>query len=61
MIDHRRLGALPPSAVAMAGIPFDANSSFLRGPALAPPRIREALYCGSANRFSESCRHYRYG
>lgn len=31
------------------GIPYDARSSFLRGPAEAPPAIREALHCGSAN------------
>jgi agmatinase len=41
------------SEVALLGIPFDANSSFLRGPALAPPRIRQALFSGSANLCTE--------
>lgn len=37
----------------VVGIPFDENSSFLRGPAGAPARIREALHCGSANLSTE--------
>ncbi len=40
--------------VALVGVPFDAYSSFLRGPALAPPRIRQALYSGSMNMFTEA-------
>ncbi len=40
--------------VKLLGIPFDANSSFLRGPAHAPARIRLMDAEGSANRFSES-------
>ena len=36
------------------GIPFDANSSFLRGAALAPQRIRFMDKEGSANSYSES-------
>jgi len=36
------------------GIPFDGNSSFLKGPALAPSRIRLMDADGSANSFSES-------
>lgn len=36
------------------GIPSDGNSSFLRGPALAPSRIRLMQTDGSANSFSES-------
>jgi arginase len=39
--------------VSLLGIPFDAHSSYLRGPALAPPRIREALYYGSSNLWAE--------
>jgi agmatinase len=38
----------------LIGIPFDANSSFLKGPALAPARIRQADLDGSANKFSEN-------
>lgn len=39
--------------LALLGIPYDLNSSFLRGPALAPPRIRQMAKDGSANDFSE--------
>lgn len=35
------------------GVPFDENSSFLRGPAQAPAAIRQALHCGSANDSTE--------
>jgi len=35
------------------GIPFDANSSYLRGAAAAPPKIREALRCDSSNLWTE--------
>jgi len=28
-------------SISILGIPFDANSSFRKGPALAPSRIRE--------------------
>lgn len=40
--------------IQLTGIPFDANSSFLKGPALAPGRIRLMDADGSANSFSES-------
>jgi arginase len=43
------LETLPPCAVAVVGVPLDENSSFLRGPALAPRRIRDALHAGSSN------------
>jgi agmatinase len=36
------------------GIPYDGNSSFMKGPALAPPRIRQMDTDGSANAFSEN-------
>jgi arginase len=39
--------------IKLIGIPFDANSSFLKGPALAPPRIRLMETDGSANAFCE--------
>ena len=35
-------------------VPFDGNSSFLKGPALAPPRIRLMNTDGSANSFCEN-------
>ena len=42
------------STIHLVGIPYDSNSSFLKGPALAPPRIRLMDKDGSANAFSES-------
>jgi arginase len=38
----------------LLGIPFDANSSYLRGAAGAPPLIREAFRCDSANSSTET-------
>jgi agmatinase len=40
--------------VALIGIPFDENSSYMRGTALAPPFIREAFYSDASNSFTES-------
>lgn len=40
--------------IKLLGIPFDGNSSFLKGPALAPARIRLMDTEGSANPFSEN-------
>ncbi len=42
--------------VAVVGIPFDANSSYLKGPAEAPAAIRDAYYSDSANFYTESGR-----
>ena len=39
--------------VALIGIPYDSNSSFLRGPSYAPPRIRLMDKDGSANSYAE--------
>jgi arginase len=39
--------------VSLLGIPYDANSTYVRGPAEAPSRIREALYCNSSNLWTE--------
>jgi arginase len=39
--------------LVLLGIPFDANSSYLRGPAEAPAKIREALRCDSTNTWAE--------
>ena len=38
----------------LLGVPFDANSSYLRGAADAPPLIREAFHCDSSNSSTES-------
>jgi agmatinase len=36
-------------SVRVLGVPYDAQSSFLRGPAQAPAAVRRVLHCGSAN------------
>ena len=38
----------------MIGIPFDGQSSYLRGPVEAPPKIREAMACDASNKWTES-------
>jgi len=40
--------------IKVLGVPYDLNSSFLRGPGYAPDRIRIMDIEGSANRFSEN-------
>lgn len=45
---------LQPGTVAVIGVPTDENSSFLRGPAQAPARIRQVLHAGSSNLTSEN-------
>jgi agmatinase len=41
-------------SISLLGIPFDANSSYRRGPAQAPPLIRAALASDSSNLFAEN-------
>jgi agmatinase len=43
-----------PTAPVLIGIPFDAQSSYLRGPAAAPPLIRRALNCEAGNSWTET-------
>jgi arginase len=43
------LGGTP----TLIGLPYDASSSYQRGPAEAPPVIREALWSPSANSWTE--------
>lgn len=38
----------------LLGLPYDASSSFLRGPAHAPPLIREQLWSPATNSWSEA-------
>jgi len=48
-------GTRPTGArVVLVGVPYDASSSFLRGPAMAPGIIRAALDSDSNNGWSES-------
>lgn len=42
------------SKISLLGIPHDENSSFMRGPAEAPPAIRRQLRCDAYTDFSES-------
>lgn len=42
------------SIPTLLGLPYDASSSFLRGPALAPPLIREQLWSEATNPWSEA-------
>ena len=42
-----------PNGISVIGLRYDKKSSFLRGPALAPPLIREALFSESGNQYSE--------
>jgi agmatinase len=44
----------PPGIPVLLGVPFDANSSYMRGAADAPPLIREAFHCASSNSSTES-------
>ena len=50
----RHFENLQSGMVAVVGIPFDANSSFMQGPALAPAQIRKAWNSGSMNLCAES-------
>jgi arginase len=47
------LDRVGPRSVALLGIPLDENSSFLRGSALAPARVREVLASGASNLCAE--------
>jgi arginase len=44
--------------IALIGIPWDENSSFMRGPAEAPPLIREALFSEASGFRSEDGREF---
>ena len=55
-IDQQLIDTLEEKMVAVIGAPYDENSTYMRGPAQAPPKIREALHCGSANFCSEDVR-----
>ena len=50
----RAANGLPPGGVAILGVPFDGNSSFLPGSAEAPAKIIEALNSSSSNLCCES-------
>lgn len=48
-MDNMRRAGVP----TLLGIPFDGQSSYLRGAGDAPAKIREALRCDAANSWSE--------
>lgn len=48
------LASIRPGEVAVLGIPWDGSSTFLRGAAEAPPRIRQALQSPARNLTAES-------
>ncbi len=50
---EQKTTSLREGEVAIIGVPLDENSSFLRGAALAPPLIREALRSRSSNMSTE--------
>ncbi|MBU8923454.1 MAG: agmatinase [Bacteroidales bacterium] len=55
MININKLpGRTDDTRIIFAGLPFDHNSSFMKGPADAPPKIREALFSSSSTMWSES-------
>ena len=47
--------------IKLLGIPYDHNSSFLKGPSYAPDRIRLMDKEGSANQFAESGKEIKPG
>ncbi len=48
------LEKLEPRKLALIGVPDDSNSSFFRGPAEAPPAIREQLFSDAFNMWTET-------
>lgn len=53
-MDLDRMTANSPGATpTLIGLPYDGSSSYLRGPALAPRVIRDALWSPSANTWTE--------
>lgn len=55
MVDnHQTKGDLTVQGVTLIGVPYDASSSFMRGPAEAPTRIREVFHSGATNLCAEN-------
>lgn len=52
-ISNGNISTLQSNDIALIGIPFDENSSFLQGPAKAPELIIQSLNSDSANSFTE--------
>ena len=45
---------IEPGGICITGMPFDHQSSYRQGAAMAPARIREGLYCPSSNLWTET-------
>ncbi len=57
-----QFGGMTPPVTALPcliGLPYDASSSFKRGPALAPPLIRAALHSNAGNSWTEGLQDLR--
>ena len=52
-LKQTKIDVLAAGQLALLGVCWDQGSSFLRGPAQAPPRIRQALLSGSSTLASE--------
>lgn len=48
------LSFTPSGSICVMGIPLDKNASFLKGPALAPNRIRDSYFSSSSNLWAEA-------
>ncbi|MDD9304822.1 MAG: agmatinase [Desulfobacter sp.] len=44
----------PSDSLCILGLPLDENSSFRKGPSLAPAKIQQGYFCDSANLWTES-------
>jgi len=49
-----KIASLMPGTICVLGVPLDKNSSFRRGPALAPMRIMEQFHSDSTNLCAEN-------
>lgn len=49
-----KIASLAPGAICVLGVPLDKNSSYRRGPALAPMRIMEQFHSDSTNLCAEN-------
>lgn len=46
---EKKISEIEHGMTVVLGAPSDENSSYMKGPALGPPLVREALHSGSAN------------
>jgi len=49
-----KTNSLSKSGIGILGIPLDWNSSYLRGPAEAPDKIRQSLLSSASNLWTEN-------